>query len=260
MPLDTSPFPEPPVFDIRIEKLQQIINQSHRLVFFGGAGVSTESGLPDFRSPEGIYTKEFSFPPEKILTAEFFHAYPEEFFLFYRRYLLFPDAKPNPCHETLARLEKAGILRCIITQNIDGLHQKAGSKRVLELHGSIHKNTCVLCNKTYDALYMQRTVPIPYCTCGARIKPNVVLYGESLSIPLIQRALDAVSHADTLIVAGTSLSVYPAATIANAFCEGNLVIINKTPTPLDRRATLVIRKPVAETMGQIHVPSSPKQQ
>ena len=234
-------------------RLQQKIDAAHRIVFFGGAGVSTESGIPDFRSTDGLYNQKYQYPPETILSHTFYERYPEEFFRFYRDKMLYLDAQPNAAHKKLAELEKAGKLSAIVTQNIDGLHQKAGSKCVYELHGSVLRNYCERCHKFYSAEDILHGDPVPHCTCGGRIKPDVVLYEEPLDQSVVLGAVEAISRADLMIVAGTSLVVYPAAGLLQYFRGKDLVLINKTATSADSRASLVIRDPVGEVLGQITV-------
>lgn len=236
-----------------MNKLQQIIDESQNIVFFGGAGVSTESGIPDFRSADGIYSQESYYPPEEMLSHSFFLRHPEEFFEFYRSKMLIVDALPNAAHKKLAELEQAGKLAAVITQNIDGLHGKAGSKQVLELHGSIYRNYCMDCGAAYDVEYMEQTDGVPRCKCGGIIKPDVVLYEEALNEKTLTGALKAISRADTLIVAGTSLTVYPAAGMLAYFRGKHLVLINKTATAADANADLVIRDKVGEVLADIEV-------
>ena len=236
-----------------MKTLQEIIDKGQRIVFFGGAGVSTESGIPDFRSADGLYNQKYAYPPEVILSDTFFYSKPEEFFKFYREKMIFPDAKPNAAHKKLFELEQAGKLRGIVTQNIDGLHQKAGSKAVYELHGSVLRNYCMRCGKFHDAQYVKNAPGIPYCECGGKIKPDVVLYGESLDKYTIMGACREISQADVLIVAGTSLAVQPAASFIDYFDGRELVVINPDATSADRRATLVIRGRVGEAMEKIVV-------
>ena len=233
--------------------LQEIISHSRRIVFFGGAGVSTESGIPDFRSVDGLYNTAYAFPPEEILSHHFFREDPEEFFRFYRNKMLFPHALPNAAHQKAAELEAAGRLTSVVTQNIDGLHTAAGSRRVWELHGSVHRNTCTACGRKFTLADILATEGIPRCPCGGIIKPDVVLYEESLDDRVLEGALRDISAADCLIVAGTSLSVYPAAGLVEYFRGDHLVIINKTPTRADRDAELVITDPVGETLEKITV-------
>ena len=231
--------------------LQEIIEESKNIVFFGGAGVSTESGIPDFRSVDGLYNQKYDFPPEEIISHSFFIKNPEEFYRFYKDKMLFLDAEPNAAHKTLAKLEKAGKLSAVVTQNIDGLHQKAGSKNVYELHGSVLRNYCMKCGKFYDAYFVKNSVGIPKCSCGGRIKPDVVLYEEGLDNDVINGAVKAIMNADTLIVAGTSLVVYPAAGLIRYFRGKHLVLINLSPTDADDSADLVIRGKVGEVLGKI---------
>ncbi len=236
------------------ETLQQWIQQAKRIVFFGGAGVSTESGIPDFRSQDGLYRQTWRYPPETILSHTFFRQQPEEFFRFYRQKLLCPEAKPNPAHLALARLEQAGRLTAVITQNIDGLHQAAGSRRVLELHGSVHRNYCTRCRKSYSMEHMLHTQGIPRCTCGGIIKPDVVLYEESLNEDVLQAAVEALEQADLLIIGGTSLAVYPAAGLISCYRGGKLVLINRDATPRDAMADLVLREPIGQVLGGLQLP------
>lgn len=236
----------------QIEQLKDMIFGARRAVFFGGAGVSTESGIPDFRSVDGIYHQKWAYPPETILSHSFFLKHTEEFFRFYREKMLFPDAKPGHAHKVLARLEQAGHISHIITQNIDGLHQMAGSKNVIELHGSVHRNHCMKCGKSYPGIEkILSSKPIPRCECGGIIKPDVVLYEEALDEGNIFNALDAVGQADLLIIGGTSLTVYPAASFVQNYSGGKLIVMNKTPTPMDRYADLVITQPMGEALKQI---------
>lgn len=233
--------------------LQQIIDSSRRIVFFGGAGVSTESGIPDFRSVDGLYHQKYDVPPETILSHTYFLRHPEEFFRFYRDKMLCLTAKPNAAHRKLAELERAGKLTAVVTQNIDGLHTAAGSKIVYELHGSVHRNYCMQCGKFYDADFMLHSEGIPRCTCGGIIKPDVVLYEESLDDATVEGSVHAIEEADTLIVAGTSLTVYPAAGMLRYFSGDHLVLINRDETPMDHLASLVIRDKVGEVLDGIAV-------
>ena len=233
------------------EKLKELINGSNNIVFFGGAGVSTESGIPDFRSTDGLYHQEYDYPPETILSHSFFMRNPEEFYRFYKNKMLCLDAKPNMAHKKLAELEKAGKLKAVITQNIDGLHQAAGSKEVLELHGSVHRNYCMKCGKSYDAEYMLHAEGVPTCSCGGRIKPDVVLYEEGLNQQTLEDAVFYISHADVLIIGGTSLAVYPAAGLIDYYRGNKLVLINKSTTPMDGRADLLIQAGLGEVFSQI---------
>lgn len=234
-----------------INKLQQWISESKSLVFFGGAGVSTESGIPDFRSVDGLYNQEYSEPPETILSGSYFRSNPAEFFRFYKNKMLYLSAEPNPAHKKLTELEEAGILKAVITQNIDGLHQKAGSRNVLELHGSVHRNYCIKCHKAYAPEYILEADGVPTCSCGGIIKPDVVLYEESLDSDTLRQSISALTNADTVIVGGTSLAVYPAAGLLDYYSGGRLILINYSPTPLDRRADLLIQGKIGETLKQI---------
>jgi len=236
-----------------IQKLQKIINESDNIVFFGGAGVSTESGIPDFRSTDGLYNQEYKYPPETIISHSFYVRNPEEFYRFYKNKMMCLTAKPNAAHYKLAELEKAGKLKAVVTQNIDGLHQMAGSKKVLELHGSIHRNICRRCGRVYDAEYVYNYPGVPKCDCGGDIKPDVVLYEESLDQDILSESVRRISEADTLIIGGTSLVVYPAAGLINYFHGRNLILINKSETSADREADLAIHEPIGEVLGQIIV-------
>lgn len=233
--------------------LQQIIDESSRIVFFGGAGVSTESGIPDFRSADGLYNQKYKYPPEQIVSHSFFTEHTEEFYRFYRDRMIFPDAKPNAAHLKLAELERAGKLSCVITQNIDGLHQAAGSENVVELHGSVHRNRCMSCGKKFPLSAVTESDGIPRCECGGIIKPEVVLYEESLDDSDIERAVHEISAADTLIIGGTSLAVYPAAGLVRFFGGKHLVVINKSAISADRSADLVINEPLGEVLGKLIV-------
>ena len=237
--------------EAQVKQLKEWIDQSDNIVFFGGAGVSTESGIPDFRSVDGLYNQQYKYPPETILSRTFFDANPEEFYRFYRNKMLALDAAPNAAHLKLAEWEKAGKLRAIVTQNIDGLHQKAGSKEVLELHGSVLRNYCMRCRRPYDARDIATGKGVPKCTCGGMIKPDVVLYEESLDSYTMNKSLEYIRRADILIIGGTSLAVYPAAGLINYYGGTKLVLINKTPTPADRRADLVIHGPIGEIFSQL---------
>ena len=234
-----------------IETLKTWVREAQRIVFFGGAGVSTESGIPDFRGVDGLYRQKYAYPPETILSHDFFMRRTEEFYRFYRDKMLITDAKPNPAHLKLAQWEREGKLLGVVTQNIDGLHFAAGSKRVFELHGSILRNYCMDCGKFYDATYIQETTGIPKCSCGGTIKPDVVLYGESLDDDCIRGALRAIANADLLIIGGTSLSVYPAAGLIDDYRGNRLVLVNKSETPQDARADLIIRDPIGEVFAQL---------
>ena len=233
--------------------LQEIINESQKIVFFGGAGVSTESGIPDFRSVDGLYNQKYDYPPEEILSHTFFVTNTEYFYNFYRDKMLALDAKPNAAHLKLAELERAGKLTAVVTQNIDGLHQAAGSKTVYELHGSVHRNYCQKCGKLYDAEYIKNSTGVPKCECGGLIKPDVVLYEEGLDENTINSSLKAISEADCLIVAGTSLNVYPAAGFIRYFRGKYFVLINRDKTPADASADLVIHDSVGKILSDIEV-------
>ena len=234
-------------------ELQAIIDGSRRIVFFGGAGVSTESGIPDFRSVDGLYHQKYEWPPEEILSATFFRRNPEAFYRFYRDKMLPLEAQPNPAHLKLAELEQAGRLSAIVTQNIDGLHTKAGSRQVYELHGSVWRNHCQRCGKAYPPDFIRDCGGVPHCACGGVIKPDVVLYEEGLDEAVLRGALRAISACDTLIVAGTSLTVYPAAGLIHYFQGQHLVLINRDATPMDGQADLVIRDKVGQVLGSIEV-------
>ncbi|MGN1060095.1 MAG: NAD-dependent protein deacylase [Candidatus Coproplasma sp.] len=236
-----------------IERLQAILDDSKRVVFFGGAGVSTESGIPDFRSADGLYNQKYAYPPEHIISHDFFFANTKEFYRFYRDKMIFQSAKPNAAHLFLARAETVGKLDCVITQNIDGLHQKAGSKRVFELHGSIHRNYCQRCKKFFSLDYIAGSTGVPHCECGGVVKPDVVLYGESLDDSVVSGSINAISRADTLIIGGTSLVVYPAAGLINYFNGKHLVVINKSATSADSDAELVIKAPIGETFSKLRL-------
>ncbi|MBQ7714685.1 MAG: NAD-dependent protein deacylase [Clostridia bacterium] len=223
---------------------------ARRAVFFGGAGVSTESGIPDFRSVDGIYNMKYDFPPEEILSHDFFFEKTEEFYRFYRDKIYCPEAKPNGAHLSLARLEREGILSAVVTQNIDGLHQAAGSRRVYELHGSIKRNYCVKCGKLFDEDFVMKSEGVPRCECGGLVKPDVVLYGEMLDDECVNGAISAIASADLLIVAGTSMTVYPAAGFVSYFRGDTVILINRDPTPFDSRADLIIRDPVGAVMSE----------
>lgn len=235
-----------------MQELQRIIDTYDNIVFFGGAGVSTESGIPDFRSTDGLYNQEYDYPPETILSHTFFVRNPEEFYRFYRAKMLCLDAEPNAAHKKLAELEAAGKLKAVVTQNIDGLHQKAGSKKVLELHGSVHRNFCTKCHAFYDAEYMLHTTGVARCSrCGGIIKPDVVLYEECLDDAVISESIDAITRAQVMIVGGTSLVVYPAAGLLQYFRGEKLIVINKGATSADRNADLVIQQPIGEVLSKI---------
>ena len=232
-------------------KLAEMIEKSDNIVFFGGAGVSTESGIPDFRSVDGLYNQKFDYPPETVLSHDFFYTHTDVFFDFYRTKMLCPDVRPNAAHRALALLEREGKLKAVITQNIDGLHTLAGSGNVLELHGSVHRNYCLKCGKFYDAGYILSSKGVPKCGCGGLIKPDVVLYGESLDGETIEKSIRAIADCDLLIVAGTSLTVYPAAGFIDYFRGSSLVLINRDPTPYDSKADLILRDKIGETLAQI---------
>ena len=237
-----------------MELLKEWIKTSKNIVFFGGAGVSTESNIPDFRSTDGLYNQESDYPPETILSHSFYKKKPEEFFRFYRNKMLFPNAQPNAAHKALARLEQQGKLKAVITQNIDGLHQKAGSREVLELHGSVLRNYCEHCGRFYSLEdLMEKKELVPKCSCGGIIKPDVVLYEEMLDDDCIAGAVKYISEADVLIIGGTSLVVYPAAGLINYFHGSKLVLINKAATSADREADIVIREPIGEVLGSLKI-------
>lgn len=233
-----------------IEKLKKIIDESTNIVFFGGAGVSTESGIPDFRSVDGLYSREYDHPPEEILSARFFLNNTADFFKFYKNKMIAADVKPNKAHLALAKLEREGKLRAVVTQNIDGLHQAAGSENVLELHGSVHRNFCMDCGRSHG-LEIIIEAKIPKCECGGVVKPDVVLYGEQLDHELLALAAKYISDADVLIIGGTSLSVYPAASLIHYYTGDRLVLINNSETPFDERADLIIRTKIGEALGQV---------
>ena len=236
-----------------VQKLQEMVDAASNIVFFGGAGVSTESGIPDFRSVDGLYNQKYSVPPEEMLSHTYFKRHPEEFFRFYRDKMLCPDAEPNDAHKKLAELEAAGKLKAVITQNIDGLHQKAGSKNVLELHGSILRNYCMNCGKRYNLSFVLSTEGVPRCPeCGGIVRPDVVLYEESLDGEVLEKSVSHLRAADLVIVGGTSLVVYPAAGLLN-YTRAPIVLINRSATGLDARAELIITDPIGEVMRQITV-------
>ena len=239
-----------------VQQLHELLKRSSHIVFFGGAGVSTASNIPDFRSDEGLYSgkeqKKYPYPPEMMLSHTFFVRHTEQFFEYYFDKMVYPDAKPNPAHIALAKLEEMGRLSAVITQNIDGLHQQAGSRRVYELHGSVHRNTCQQCGKHYSLQEMLqwKGKGVPRCSCGGVIKPDVVLYEESLDSDVLEKAIRHIMDADLMIVGGTSLAVYPAAGLLQYYDGLDLVLINKTETPYDRRASLIIREPIGQVMSE----------
>ena len=239
--------------DEKLQKLQQWIDESEYIVFFGGAGVSTESGIPDFRSVDGLYHQKYKYPPETMLSHTFFEKRPREFYRFYREKLICKGVQPNAAHRKLAELERAGKLKAVVTQNIDGLHQAAGSKNVLELHGSTHRCYCARCGKTYPEEAINDSTDVPMCSCGGIIRPDVVLYEEGLDQEVMGAALRAISRADTLIIGGTSLVVYPAAGLVNYYRGSRLVLINRDPTPYDGNADLVINDSIGKVLGSIRV-------
>lgn len=232
-------------------ELQEMIDRAGRIVFFGGAGVSTESGIPDFRSADGLYSQKYKYPPEEIVSHDFFVRNTEEFYRFYRDRMIFPQAKPNAAHLKLAELERAGKLSAVVTQNIDGLHTAAGSRRVIELHGSVHRNHCMSCGKSYGLEFVMGCEGVPRCECGGIVKPDVVLYGENLDDNDIDSAINEISRADLLIIGGTSLAVYPAAGLIRFFNGERIVVINKSPISADRNADLVINGSIGEALGAV---------
>ena len=234
-----------------VKKLKELTDHAHRIVFFGGAGVSTESGIPDFRSTGGLYHQEWKYPPEVILSHTFYESNPEEFFRFYRAKMLAPEAKPNPAHRKLAEWEQQGKLSAVVTQNIDGLHQAAGSRRVLELHGSVHRNYCQRCGKFHSLEFILHSTGIPRCDCGGIVKPDVVLYEEGLDQNTLDGSVRAIAEADLLIIGGTSLNVYPAAGLINYYRGRDLVLINKSAVARDLSAGLVITDPIGEVLSQL---------
>ena len=239
----------------KINQLQEIIDESDNIVFFGGAGVSTESGIPDFRSESGIFKslEKYGDRPENLVSHSYYLKHPKDFFNYYRENLVFSNAEPNPAHLMLAKLEEIGKLKAVITQNIDGLHQKAVSKNVLELHGSVLRNYCENCGKEYDLNYILESENIPLCNCGGIVKPDVVLYEEPLNNSVLNLAIEYISNANTLIVGGTSLVVYPAAGLINYFNGNKIVLINKSETPYDNMASLVINDAIGETLSKIKI-------
>lgn len=237
----------------QITQLQKMIDDSDRIVFFGGAGVSTESNIPDFRSADGLYHQNYKYTPEQIVSHSFFMHNPEGFYEFYKEKMMYLNAKPNAAHKKIAELEAAGKLTAVITQNIDGLHQAAGSKHVMELHGSVHRNYCMKCHRFFDASYMLHSAGVPKCECGGVIKPDVVLYEEGLDNEVVSDAIRTIAEAEVMIVGGTSLAVYPAAGLLDYFRGRALVLINKGATPQDRNADLLIQKPIGQIFSQIKV-------
>lgn len=234
-----------------IEQLREWVNESDNIVFFGGAGVSTESGIPDFRSVDGLYNQQYDYPPETILSHTFYRRNTEEFYRFYRNKMLCLDAKPNAAHLKLAQWEKEGKLKAVVTQNIDGLHQAAGSEKVYEMHGSVLRNFCETCHKFYDVNFIAHSEGVPHCECGGDIKPDVVLYEEGLDQSTLSAAIRAISEADVLIVGGTSLAVYPAAGLLDYYNGNKLVLVNKTPTARDGIADLVVQGSIGEIFSQL---------
>ena len=240
------------MYEAEVERLQEMIDESSNIVFFGGAGVSTESNIPDFRSADGIYHQSYKYSPEEVVSHSFYEKHPKAFFEFYREKMMVLDAKPNAAHKKLAQWEQEGKLKAVVTQNIDGLHQAAGSKMVYELHGSVHRNYCQKCGAFYDARYMLERKGIPKCEkCGGIIKPDVVLYEEGLDDATIRGAIHAISHADVLIIGGTSLTVYPAAGLIDYYNGNKLVLINKSVTSMDSRADLLVQGPIGEIFSQL---------
>ena len=233
------------------QKLKEWIDKSSNIVFFGGAGVSTESGIPDFRSVDGLYNQKYTYPPEMIISHSFYVKNPEEFYRFYKDRMIFSEAEPNGAHKALAKLEREGKLKAVITQNIDGLHQAAGSREVLELHGSIHRNYCTRCGEFYDLDYVKKSEGVPRCACGGIIKPDVVLYEEGLDQRLLQKAVAYIARADVLIVGGTSLVVYPAAGLIDYYRGNKLVLINRSATSRDSQADLVINDSIGQVLAAV---------
>lgn len=234
-----------------VKKLKEIVDNSDNIVFFGGAGVSTESNIPDFRSTDGLYNQTYKYPPETILSHSFYVRNTEEFYRFYKDKMLYLDAKPNKAHLKLAEWEKNGKLKAVITQNIDGLHQAAGSKKVYELHGSVLRNYCTKCGKFFSAQYILESDGVPKCECGGIIKPDVVLYEEGLDNEVMRNAINAIANADVLIIGGTSLAVYPAAGLIDYYRGNKLVLVNKSTTPMDSRANLLVSGSIGEIFDQI---------
>ena len=237
--------------DENIRKLKELIDGSDNIVFFGGAGVSTESGIPDFRSVDGLYNQTFRYPPETILSHTFYEKHTEEFYQFYRAKMLAPDAQPNAAHYKLAQWEREGRLKAVITQNIDGLHQKAGSREVLELHGSVLRNYCTRCGKFHDLDFILRTTGVPRCECGGVVKPDVVLYEESLNEDVMARAIHYIRQADVLLIGGTSLVVYPAAGLVQYYRGSKLAVVNKGATGASLRAAVTVDGPIGQTLAQL---------
>ncbi len=239
--------------DEQLQQLSQMIGRARRMAFLGGAGLSTESGIPDFRSSNGVYAalKAYGRPPEELLSHDFFVRHPDVFFDYYRKYLIRPEAKPNPAHYALARLEQQGKLTAVITQNIDELHQRAGSRNVLELHGSVYRNHCMECGKSWPVEAVLEADGVPRCTCGGIIKPDVVLYGEGLDPATLTAAVEAIAAADMLLIGGTQLSVYPAAGLVDYFHGKDLAVINLSATPRDAQAALTIRRPIGEVLAEV---------
>ena len=237
----------------KIQQLQTMVDSARRIVFFGGAGVSTESGIPDFRSVDGLYNQKYDYPPETILSRTFFDEHPDGFFKFYRDKMLPLECKPNAAHYKLAELERAGRLSAVVTQNIDGLHTAAGSKKVFELHGCVLRNYCMRCGKSFGASYIAESTGVPHCECGGIVKPDVVLYEEALDDRVVNGALTAIASADLLIVGGTSLTVYPAASLIRYFSGDNLVLINKSSTQADSSAQLVIHEKIGSVLSHLSV-------
>lgn len=236
----------------KLAQLKDWLDEGQNIVFFGGAGVSTESGIPDFRSADGLYQKDYHYPPEQVISHSFFKQNPSGFYEFYKENMVFPDAQPNPAHLALARLEERGKLTAVITQNIDGLHQKGGSKTVYELHGSVHRNACMKCKTFYDLDFVMKAEGVPYCpVCGGIVKPQVVLYEESLDDDTVNGAVRALHQADVLIVGGTSLTVYPAAGLLRYYQGKRLILINKSTTSYDSQANLTISAPIGEVLGSV---------
>ena len=238
-------------YERKIRRFQEIIDESKNMVFFGGAGVSTESGIPDFRSQDGLYSEEYAYPPETIISHGFFLAHTAEFYRFYKKKMLFPSASPNACHLALARLEERGKLKAVVTQNIDGLHQKAGSRNVFELHGSVWRNFCMRCKKSYTMSEIVAGEEVPRCACGGTVKPDVVLYEEALDEKTLAGAISAIRHADMLLVGGTSLTVYPAAGLLGYYRGGRLALINRDETPYDDMAGLVLHASLGDVFSQL---------